>query len=206
MVSARFCFYFLEMSLLSGIFVPLPFSLLYGAFLRCDHGLDFLYQFTWEFNQSINKTFGKLRTNVFFRTSLLFPTYRRNISQTMFQSIKTLKNVINAYCEWLNRIRLVVYVWSSHMARVRINRVRLPILFVISRTGKIIFSLSSFAPEILVSRDNFGSPVPRRPAHLQTQAEPSGYSRDSYRIPWRRPFRYLKRHAPSGQSRVYRVT
>ena len=32
-------------------------------------------------------------------------------------------------------------------------------------------SLSAFAPENLVSRDGFGSPVPRQPAHLHTQAE-----------------------------------
>ena len=31
--------------------------------------------------------------------------------------------------------------------------------------------LSAFAPENLVSRDGFGSPVPRQPAHLHTQAE-----------------------------------
>ena len=34
-------------------------------------------------------------------------------------------------------------------------------------------SLSAFAPENLVSRDGFGSPVPRQPAHLHTQAESS---------------------------------
>ena len=33
------------------------------------------------------------------------------------------------------------------------------------------FSLSPFAPENLVSRDGFGSPVPRQPAHLHAQAE-----------------------------------
>ena len=32
-------------------------------------------------------------------------------------------------------------------------------------------SLSAFAPENLVSRDGLGSPVPRQPAHLHTQAE-----------------------------------
>ena len=32
-------------------------------------------------------------------------------------------------------------------------------------------SLSPFAPENLVSRDGFGSPVPRQPAHLHTEAE-----------------------------------
>ena len=58
-----------------------------------------------------------------------------------------------------------------HIARVRINRGRLPILLVVSSTGKMNISLSAFAPENLVSRDGFGSPVPRQPAHLRTQAE-----------------------------------
>ena len=55
-----------------------------------------------------------------------------------------------------------------------------------------IFSLSVFAPENLVSRDGFGSPVPRQPAHLHTQAESGAYLRDSSRAPRRRPFIYLK--------------
>ena len=37
----------------------------------------------------------------------------------------------------------------------------LPILLVVSLTGKINISLSAFAPENLVSRDEFGSPFPR---------------------------------------------
>ena len=51
-------------------------------------------------------------------------------------------------------------------------------------------SPSPFAPENLVSRDGFGSPVPRQPAHLQTQAEFGAYIllRDSSRVPRRRPF------------------
>ena len=36
---------------------------------------------------------------------------------------------------------------------------------------EILISLSSFAPENLVSRGRFGSPVPRQPNHLHTQAE-----------------------------------
>ena len=54
-------------------------------------------------------------------------------------------------------------------------------------------SLSAFAPENLVSRDGFGSPVPRQPVHLQsTQAKSGAYLRDSSRVPRRRPFIYLK--------------
>ena len=40
---------------------------------------------------------------------------------------------------------------------------------------------------ILVSRDGFGSPVPRQPAHLHTQTESGAYLRDSSRGPRRRP-------------------
>ena len=53
-------------------------------------------------------------------------------------------------------------------------------------------SLSAFAPEDLVSREGFGSPVPRQPAHLYTQAESGAYLRDSSRVPRRRPFIYFK--------------
>ena len=53
-------------------------------------------------------------------------------------------------------------------------------------------SLSPFAPENLVSREGFGSPVPRQPAHLHTQAESGACLRDSSLVPRRRPFVYLK--------------
>ena len=76
----------------------------------------------------------------------------------------------------------------THIARVWIIRVRLPILLVVSWTGKMNISLSAFAPENLVSRDGFGSPVPHQPAHLHTQAESGAYLRDSSRFPRRRPF------------------
>ena len=48
--------------------------------------------------------------------------------------------------------------------------------------------MSAFVPENLVSRDGFGSPVPRQPAHLHTQAEYGAYLRDSSRFPRWRPF------------------
>ena len=53
-------------------------------------------------------------------------------------------------------------------------------------------SLSAFAPENLVSRHRFGSPVPRQRAHLHTQAESGAYLRDSSRVPWHCPFIYFK--------------
>ena len=56
----------------------------------------------------------------------------------------------------------------------------------------MFFSLSPFAPENLVLRDWFGSPVPRQPAHLHTQAESGAYLRISSRVPRRRSFIYLK--------------
>ena len=57
-------------------------------------------------------------------------------------------------------------------------------------------SPSAFTPENLVSREGFGSPVPRQPAQLHTQAESCAYLRDYSRVPRRC-------HTPSGQSRVY---
>ena len=75
---------------------------------------------------------------------------------------------------------------------IYINRVWLPILIVVSWTGKIHISLSAFTPENLVSRDGFLSPVPRQPAHIHTRAESGVYLRDSSRFPRRRPLNYLK--------------
>ena len=58
-------------------------------------------------------------------------------------------------------------------------------------------SLSPFAPEKLVSRGGFGSPVPRQPVHLHNQAESAAYIRGSPRVPRRRLFIYLIRHRVS---------
>ena len=65
---------------------------------------------------------------------------------------------------------------------------------------------SAVAPENLVSRDEFDSPVPRQPAHLHTQAESAAFLRGSSRFPRRRPFIDSNRHTPSGQSRVHWIT
>ena len=77
----------------------------------------------------------------------------------------------------------------THIARVWINRVRLPILLVVGCTEKMNISLSPFGPENLVSRDRFGSPVPRQPAILHIQAGSGAYI-----IPpeFRRPLIYFK--------------
>ena len=72
-------------------------------------------------------------------------------------------------------------------------------------------SLSPFAPENLVSRDGFGSPVPRQPAHLHTQAESvninininGAYLFLTGFLPISAAASiYLYRHTPSDQSRV----
>ena len=52
--------------------------------------------------------------------------------------------------------------------------------------------LPLFAPENLVSRDGFGSPVPRQPAHLHTLAESGADLRDSSRFSRRRAFVLFK--------------
>ena len=101
-----------------------------------------------------------------------------------------------------------IYLWSSHTSRVRINRVRSPIVLARGQqNGEKNIFLSPFGPENLVSRDRFfGSPVPRQPAHLHTQDEYGAFVRDPSRFTRRRLFAYLKHHTPSGQSRVYWVT
>ena len=58
--------------------------------------------------------------------------------------------------------------------------------------GKNYISLSTFAPENLVSRDGFGNPVPRQLTHLHNQAGSGTYLQDSSRVPRWRPFTYLK--------------
>ena len=77
---------------------------------------------------------------------------RRWIGSTLLTMLRP-KPLIISSSQYFNRTRLV------------------PILHVVSRTNKNNISLSAFTPEDLVSRDGFGSPVPRQPAHLRTQAE-----------------------------------
>ena len=83
---------------------------------------------------------------------------------------------------------MYVCMYGHHIySRVWINRVRLPILLVVSWTGEINLPLSPCVPENLVSRDGFSRPVPLQPAHLHTLAESGAYLRDSSRVPRRRP-------------------
>ena len=63
----------------------------------------------------------------------------------------------------------------AHIILRQINPVRLSTLLVVSSTEKMNVFLSPFAPEKLVSRDGFDSPVPCQPAHLHTQPESGAY-------------------------------
>ena len=85
---------------------------------------------------------------------------------------------------------MYVCMYDHHIysSRVWIKGVRLPILLVVSLTGKMNFPLSPYVPEDLVSRDGFSHPFPRQPAHLHTQAEYGAYLRYSSGVPRRRPF------------------
>ena len=100
------------------------------------------------------------------------------------------------YDKWINRyISSIVFFVSFHSKDK-------------DQPGKVANPTRGqlFAPENLASRDGFGSPIRRQPAHIHTQTEDGAYLRDSSRLPRRRPFIYLNRHTPSGQFRVYRVT
>ena len=54
-----------------------------------------------------------------------------------------------------------------------------------SRRTIFLTLLPVFEPEDLVSRDGFGSPVPRQPGHLHTQAESGASLRHSSLVPRR---------------------
>ena len=98
----------------------------------------------------------------------------------------------------------VYMVITYNKGKNQLNKVADPARGQLNR--KMIFYLSSFAPENLISRDGFGSPAPRQPAHLHTQAGSGAYLQDSSRVVWWRLFIFLNRRTPSGQSGVYRVT
>ena len=87
-------------------------------------------------------------------------------------------------------IVLCCMVITYSKSKDRPDKVANPARGQLKRENEI--SLSPFAPENLVSRDGFGTPVPRQPAHLHTQVESGAYLRDSSRVPRRRPFIYFK--------------
>ena len=99
-----------------------------------------------------------------------------------------------------------MYVWSHISQSVdQPGKVASPARGQLNREN-YYFPVPVRAWEFDLSRRVRGSPVPRQPAHLHTQAESGACLRDSSRFPRRRPFIYFNRHTSSGQSRVYRVT
>ena len=75
-----------------------------------------------------------------------------------------------------------IYVFTNSKNMDQPGKVANPARGELNRENDYI-SLSTFAPDDLVSRDGFGSPVPRQPAHFHTQAESGPYLRDSSRFP-----------------------
>ena len=163
---------------------------------RCVHMLPF-FVFNYDSANSASQWTGFMRIYYTYDMTKA-PRYRNHsafigIILTALRNRTTTNDNRSAYC--------MVITYSK--GKEQPGKV---VLLVVSWTGKIIFSLSPFAPENLVSRDGFGRPVPRQPAHLHIQAEYGAYLRYSSRFSRRRPFIFLNRHAPSGQSRFYRVT
>ena len=68
------------------------------------------------------------------------------------------RSILPAECDMDQPAVVARTCMVKHIARVWINRVRLPILRVVTWTGKIDISLSAFVPENSVSRDGFGVP------------------------------------------------
>ena len=102
----------------------------------------------------------------------------------------------SAFYDWnVKPYMIITYI------RVSINRVRSPILLVVSWTGKHNIFLSPFAPEEWVSQDGFGRPVPCQFAHFPHSGWLTGFLPISAAASI-----YLYRHTPSSQSRVYWVT
>ena len=102
---------------------------------------------------------------------------------------------------------MYVCIVITYYSRVWINRLRLPVLLKVSRTGKMNIPLSPYAPQNLISREGFSRPVPRQPAHSPyTQAESGAYSQDSSPFSRRHPFIYFNCHIPSSQPRGCRIT
>ena len=97
---------------------------------------------------------------------------------------------------------MVLHTYSKSMDQP--GKVVNPACAQLNRENK--YFVSAFAPENLVSRDGFGNPVPRQPAHLRTLAESGAYLRDPPEFRDDVHLFILNCHTPSGQSRVYRVT
>ena len=115
------------------------------------------------------------------------PRYTSIVIRTTCTIVKTCTVVIDKrYCMYVCIYVCMVITYSK--GKDQPGKVANPARGQLDRGNNI--SMSAFAPENLVSRDGFGSPVPRQPAHLHAQAESGAYLRD-FSLPRRRPFRYL---------------
>ena len=86
-----------------------------------------------------------------------------------------------------HRLPLYMIITCNSKSKDRPGKVTNPARGELNREN--YFTLSPFAPDNAFSRDGFGSPVPRQPANLHTQAESGAYLlRNSSRFPLRRPF------------------
>ena len=97
-----------------------------------------------------------------------------------------------------------MYSIVSTFSRVSINRVWLPILLVVSWTGKTIFPCTRSRPRIftLARQVRPSRPAPVRPVSSLSHAEFGAYSRSSSRFPRPRPHRAIyragERQSPRG--------
>ena len=79
----------------------------------------------------------------------------------------------SAVCTSLLQLLLYGHASYRKKSKDRSGKVANPARGQLNRENT--FSLSAVAPENLASRDGFGSPVPRQPAHLRNQAESDAY-------------------------------
>ena len=91
------------------------------------------------------------------------------------------------YCTALHCIVLEVCMYG-HTYSKSMDQLKSPARGQLNKKNEYRISLSAFVPENFVSRDGFGSLVPRQPAHLHTQAGSGAYLRDSSRVSRRRAF------------------
>ena len=102
---------------------------------------------------------------------------------------------------WLLLARPFLYAFHAHL-RFPVDLVwfRLSCDHGWIRSGSVNVrkqqQLSPFAPENLFSRDGFGSPVSRQPAHLYTYAESGAYRKERSKRPPGRSIKQFQNSAP----------
>ena len=104
-------------------------------------------------------------------------------------SLIIILNLELAICVQICMYVCMYVAWLSHVTEYRLNRVKLPILLVVSYTAEYIFACPRSCLSVW-SRET-GSAVPSRVSllFLHTQSKSGAYSRDSSRFqPWRPPY------------------